>query len=277
MASPGRGRVGRAGQFGFDRGELRVGREVVPLVRVAVVVVQLLATVGVANVPPALAADGVIVAVVGRHRRRLPLRLGIGEQRADVRALDVPRLRHAAERAEGRVNAHQVYGPVADTAGRRHAGGDPDVWHPCRLLPEGELTPVLLLAEVPAVVAPKDDDGVRLGGGSVVGVQQPANLRVAVGNRRQVRLDRVLPPARLQHGRVVAVWLGQLDAGRWHVVEIVGCVRRQHNRVEREEVVILLRNVPGHVRLVQADRQEEGLCVPRGELLDAVVDGRLVG
>ena len=46
----------------------------------------------------------------------------------------------------------------------RHARHDEDQRRPGRLFPQGELPPVLLLAEVPAVVAPEDDDRVVLVG-----------------------------------------------------------------------------------------------------------------
>ena len=43
-------------------------------------------------------------------------------------------------------------------------------------------------------------------------------------------------------------------------------VRRQLDLVERVHVVILARHVPRHVRLVQADRQEERLVVSAGSI-----------
>ena len=45
--------------------------------------------------------------------------------------------------------------------------------------PEGELAPVLLLAEVPAVIAPEHDDRVVLVRALVERVEQPADHRVA--------------------------------------------------------------------------------------------------
>ena len=131
-----------------------------------------------------------------------------------------------------------------------------------RLLPEGELPPVLLLAEVPAVVAPEDDDRVVLVGRSCRRRRAAGRSVVAVGDGREVALHRLLPAARLQDraawspcGLAILTPAGGTSSrssfqygGSWIVVE-------------REHVVVLPRHVPRHVRLVQADGEEERLVV----------------
>jgi len=55
----------RRGELLFERGMVGVDREVGPLVGVGVVVVELFAAVGVADVSPARRAEGVVAAAVG--------------------------------------------------------------------------------------------------------------------------------------------------------------------------------------------------------------------
>src|SRR3712207_8968051 len=57
--------------------------------------------------------------------------------------------------------------------GLGHAGGGDRERHAARLLPQRELAPVLLLAVVPAVIAPENDDRVVRIGALRQGLQQP--------------------------------------------------------------------------------------------------------
>jgi hypothetical protein len=122
--------------------------------------------------------------------------LGSASSGAEARPLDVRRRRQAAQIGQRRVDAHEVDGPVAHAVRLGYAGGDPDQRGAGGFFPQGELPPVLLLAEVPAVVAPEDDDRVVLVRAGVERVDQPADVHVAVRDRRQVALDGLLPPAR---------------------------------------------------------------------------------
>ena len=142
--------------------------------------------------------------------------------------------RDAAEVAERRVDAHEIDGALADAAGLRHAGHDPDERGAGGLLPQGELPPVVLLAQVPAVVAPEHDDGVVLVGGLVEGVEQAADVHVGVGDRGEVGLHGFLPAAGLEHRLVVALGPGHLHAGRRNVVQVVLAIGRQLDLVERD-------------------------------------------
>ena len=71
---------------------------------------------------------------------------------------------------------------------------------------------------------------------------------------------------------MVALGPGHPHGRGREVVQVVLAVGRQLDRVQREHVVILARHVPGHVRLVQAEGEEERLVVRLPELVDAVLD-----
>lgn len=135
------------------------------------------------------------------------------------------------------------------------------------------LLPVLLLAEMPAVVGPEHDDGVVAVRARVERVEHAAEHRVRECDRGEVALDRLAPLPVLADVREVAVRSAPL-ARRRQVVEVVRLVaRRQLDRFERKEIEVLLRHEPGLVRAVEAAREEEGLFVCARELLaDPVAD-----
>ena len=84
----------------------------------------------------------------------------------------------------------------------------------------------MFLAQVPAVVAPEDDDRAVTLGRLVQRVEQAADLRVGERDCGQVSLDGLLPRAGATI-LIVLVGLGHLDAGRGHVVQVVFAERRQ--------------------------------------------------
>ena len=59
-----------------------------------------------------------------------------------------------------RVEIEKTHRLRAALRGFRHAGSDDEKRNPCRFFPQRELPPVLLLAEVPPVIAPEDNDRV---------------------------------------------------------------------------------------------------------------------
>ena len=200
--------------------------------------------------------------------------LRIGQQRANALALDVRRRGQAAEVHQRRVDAHEIHRAVAAAVGLRHAGHDPDVRRAGALLPERELAPVVLLAQVPAVVAPETDDRVVALGRLVVGVEQAAHHRVAEVDGGQVGADGLLPgvgAALLEDRLVIAAARGHLQRDGRQIVEVVLLVRRQLNALQRELVVVLLRHAPRQVRLGQAAGDEERLVVLLVQLRDGVV------
>jgi hypothetical protein len=131
---------------------------------------------------------------------------------------------------------------------------------------------MFFFAQVPAVVSPEDDDRVVAMRAVVQGVDQSADHGVGVGDGGQVTLNGVFPAARFENCAVISVGLGHLDAGRGHVGQIVGGKRRKLDLVQRVQVVILAWHVPGHVRLVQSDGQEERPIVRLLELLDPIAN-----
>lgn len=93
---------------------------------------------------------------------------------------------------------------------------------------------MLLLAKVPAVIAPEYDDHVIPVRGCVEALHQSADHRVAKRAGRQVSLNRFLPASGFQHFRVIAFGLGHLPASRRDVIEVGFEYFRKHNLVERE-------------------------------------------
>jgi hypothetical protein len=67
-------------------------------------------------------------------------------------------------------------------------------------LPQGKFTPVLLLAEMPTVVSPPDDDGFILARTGVEPIEQTAHLIVEIRNGRQIGLHALFPLVALQNG-----------------------------------------------------------------------------
>src|SRR2546426_917194 len=116
------------------------------------------------------AADGVAAsphAATADIRNRVKMRINRPRSRRRVR-----RYRDGAEVGESGVDRHEIDGAGTDVVGSRHPGRDPDQRRARRLFPERELTPVLLLAQVPAVVAPEDDDRVLPVGALVQPIDQ---------------------------------------------------------------------------------------------------------
>lgn len=81
----------------------RIGREVLPLVRIGFLVVKFLVTIRIADEPPVLGARGVVLEAIRRGARRAPLGLWIVERRADALSLDMLRHGDAGEIAECRI------------------------------------------------------------------------------------------------------------------------------------------------------------------------------
>ena len=143
---------------------LGVGGEVGPFVFVVAVIIEFFGSVGVADVAPTIGADGVVVLAKGGDADACPCGSGIGEQGLDVVAFEPSGFWQSGELAEGWIDAHEIDGTFADAAGFGDTGNDPNEGCASGFLPEGEFSPVFLLAEMPAVVAPENDDGIVLVG-----------------------------------------------------------------------------------------------------------------
>src|SRR5262245_60171581 len=88
----------------FHIGDLGVAGQVLPLVRIVVVVVKFLAAIFVADVAVAGGADSVVAAAMRRDRRLFPLRLRVFQERQDADSFLLFQLRRAAEVLESGKN-----------------------------------------------------------------------------------------------------------------------------------------------------------------------------
>ena len=260
------------GELGFGACVLGIAGEVFPFVGIDGFVVELFVAVLIMDVAPALAADSVIAKEVGGQRGLLPRGTWIGEQGFDAAPFQLTSGgSEPAEIDQRGVDAHEIDGSFAEGVGFGEAWGDPNQGCAGGFFPEREFAPVFLFAQVPAVVAPKDDDGVVLVGAFVEGGHQAADVHIGVGTGGEVSLDGLLPATGGKYGSVVARRLGHLDAAGWHVVEIMLDVRWQLDLVEGEHVVVFPGHVPGHVRLVQAHGEKERFVMSFAQLFDAVI------
>ena len=158
----------RSVHFGELGGVFGFGREVDPFMRIALDVIEFLVASLVLNATSALGADGVALGVIEiRDRGVRPRRGWVTQQGNETAAHDVGFLRQAAQVGERAEQIDQADRPVTHRASACALG---QTTHPFRHAdherhtgagaPAGELLPVLLLAEMPAVITPEHDDGV---------------------------------------------------------------------------------------------------------------------
>ena len=158
------------------------------------------------------------------------------QKRLEAAAFQAFWIFQASEVGECGVNVHELHDTRAGGAVSLHAGGADDERRAGGLLEERALLPdAVVLAEVIAVVAPKDDDGVV---GQLEFIQcghQSADLRVDKRDGRVVGLQRLAQCEFIQiimrHGAVMC------KGGRGYVVSIaLGRVRQAHvlERIHRE-------------------------------------------
>ena len=76
---------------------------------------------------------------------------------------------------------------------------------------------------------------------------------------------------------MIAEGLRHGDAGGRHICQVALLDRRQFDPVQRMHVVVFPRHVPRHVRLVEAQHEEERLAVRAAQFGDAVVGDLRVG
>ena len=170
---------------GEGRGVRRVAGEVTPLAGVGFVVVELLAAILVADQAPSVVSDAVVLVIERRHDGTGGAGR-VGEQGDEALAVEVRFRRQAAQVDQGGEEVEQADGPLATASslhlpdalahgrGRRHD----EQRHAGRAFPAGPLAPVLLLSQVPAVVAPEDDRGRVAVRAAVQRVEEPADLGV---------------------------------------------------------------------------------------------------
>ena len=119
---------------------------------------------------------------------------------------------------------------------------------------------VILFAEMPAVVGPKDDDGVVRRRAGRERVEQAADKRVAVGNVCEIRLQQLAKLAFLRYELEVTTPIRRhaLATGG-NIIEVIGFHHRQRDAIQRIHLKILSRRVKRQVRPINARSQKERL------------------
>ena len=258
---------GEGAEFGEFGGMLWFRGEIGPFVRIGGDVVELLVAVAVVNVAPGAGADGVLVGMAevsdGGVR---PFSVWIFQERHKAVRAHVFRCRDVAEVGQCAVEIDEGDRLVADGAccaarfadDERHAGAES---------PAGEFLPVLLLAEMPAMITPECDDGIVAVRSVLQRIEHAAEHGVGEVDRGEVGLDGLLPLALLLDVLEVAIAADLLPGGR-HVIEIIRFEAGAGlDGLQRERLEVFLWHKPGLMRSVDAASEEEGLFVFASELL----------
>ena len=170
-------RFGMPTQVVVEDGEdLRILGQIGPFVGIGLVVVKLHPPILVANEAVTLGADRDMTVLFDDDGRSGALLVRVPEPRDKANTIEFVDPGKAAEFDEGREEVDEADGfgaalpwlsPFfalrATKGGRRYN----DERYPSGFFPEGAFVPVALFAEMPAVVGPKDDDGV-FGGGALL-------------------------------------------------------------------------------------------------------------
>ena len=137
---------------------------------------------------------------------------------------------------------------------------------------------MILRADVKAVVAPEDDDGIGFVWASVQSVEQPTHAGIGKGHASEIRLDHVTPSG---HLRLIAANLGIELARRGKRVVLVddsivrGTTIRKLIRMLREngarEVHLRIGSPPiRHSCFYGIDTPEESKLIASGQSVEAV-------
>ena len=117
---------------------------------------------------------------------------------------------------------------------------------------------MFFLAEVPAVVAPENDDGIVAVRAGFERVEHAAKHGIGEVDGGEVGLDALFPLLVFEDVREVAV-AGDALAFGGHIFQVVFLVAgRKLDGFEREWLEVLLGNEPRFVRAVDAASEEEG-------------------
>ena len=189
-------------------------------------------------------------------------------------AFDVRGNRQTGQFAEGRIHIEKL-GQGSDPFATGDTGSGNDQRCAGGVFVVGQLAPMPVLTEMPAVVAPEADDGVIRHAAFRQRLHEQADLRINVGDAGGVAVDqftllRFGDWPRLGHIRViaqlarVAVKSEVVQTSLWELLE-----RRERKSVAVVEIPVFLRRDEGQVRLHETDREEEGLFFV-GKLPDAL-------
>ena len=139
-----------------------------------------------------------------------------------------------------------------------------------RLFPERQLSN-LLFANVVAVIAPKDNDGVVPVTALFESIEHMTDAGISERASSEAALDSFFPFAAFTD--VLHVLFAHPPANRGDVVEIVCLVGRKFNVFERMHVEELLRGIPGKMWQVDTATEEKGFVVISPEELSGTVGG----
>jgi len=143
---------------------------------------------------------------------------------------------------------------------------------PRGLIPQRELFPVGLLANMEAVIAPENNNGVVLHAGcSIERVEESSQLMVHVGNAGKVSLHQLSPLVIFDHPFVPVGATVVMS-----VVQVIFAVRRPFNFLKRILVKPLAGNLPGDVGAKKPYGEEERFFALLLHLFDGPVDNHMV-
>jgi len=131
---------------------------------------------------------------------------------------------------------------------------------------------VSFFAEVPSVIGPEDDDGVLGRRACVQGVEDPAHEGISEGDAGEIVPDGDPPLAGLAEPcEVIRFTSSELAASFRNVLEVVREIFWYDDAIEGIEVEVLLRNIPGKVRVEDATGEEERFVMSTlGEVLEVI-------
>ena len=135
-------------------------------------------------------------------------------------------------------------------------------------LPQGELAPVALFAEMPAVITPQYDHGVVPVRAVIQGVDYATEHSVTEMDRRKISLHSLTPLIVLDDFGMVVIRFGHSDARRRDISEVVLFDLGKLECFHWERLKILFRHVPRQVRPPKATSEKEWFVVLSLELAD---------
>ena len=252
--------VGREGFAVFG-----LGGEVGPLVGIVLMVVEFFAAVGVLDVAPAFGADSVVALVVGGDGGAGAGGLGIFELGKEADAFEVVARGEAAEFDEGGIEIKE-FGGLFAAAIFVDAGSGEDEGDAGGAFPECIFAGDGFFAEMVAVIAPDDDDGVIGLAGLFESIEEPTDLGIDEAGGGEVGADEVAPLIVLADPLEARFGEGPMEIPG--EARGIGAVVREdggkNGVVIGIEVEPWLGDVAGDVREEETDGEEEGLVARKG-------------
>ena len=140
--------------------QLQVASKIIPFPRILLMIVKFLATIAVANIAIPFGADCVVASTHGHESRSVPFRVRVFQQWHEADSIELWFFREAAQFDQGGIEIEKAYWPFANQSRSGYTWSHNDQRNVIGLLPEGEFHAALLVAQVVAMIGPKDNDGV---------------------------------------------------------------------------------------------------------------------